>query len=90
MGKILASFAYKLFMNLCIVFSAVVMAGELPLRGPDYWVNQIVKNSALTFGSIFVAQMLLEMAVNGVYWNGPQSYLRDNYGVFDFILNIFF
>jgi hypothetical protein len=66
------------------------MAGELPLRGPDYWVNQMVVNSGLTFGSIFVAQTLLEMAVNGVYWNGPQSYLRDSFGVFDLILNIFF
>lgn len=77
-------------MNLCIVLSAVIMAGALPLRGPDYWVNQMVVNSGITFGSIFVAQTVLEMMVHGVYWNGPRSYLRDNFGVFDLILNICF
>ena len=66
------------------------MTFDDPLKEQDEYKANIISNAQLTIGGIFVLEMLMKVLVYGLISNGPDSYLKDGWNIFDFVLVLIF
>ena len=79
---------FDIFILLMIMIQAIVVVYENPIMYHDENQLKLLDAASKVMFFIFLAEALIKSIVYGFYLNGPNSYLRNGWNIFDFTIVI--